>query len=155
MAELNSTIAVALTARYKKLAGALHDMATPLSEEQFWTKPFPFGNSYGNLVLHLTGNLNYYIGAQIAETAYVRDRPVEFSDASRIPKAEVLQKFDQAIEMVLATINSQSAEDWSRAYTATGADASDRFDMVLQCTTHLHHHLGQMIYLGFEWKRKT
>jgi hypothetical protein len=26
--------------------------------------------------------------------------------------------------------------------------------MVLQCATHLHHHIGQMMYLGFELKRK-
>lgn len=154
MTDLKSTAATALTARYKKLAGSLRDLAAPIGEEQFWTKPFPFGNSFGHLVLHLTGNLNYYIGAQIAAMGYVRNRPLEFSDATRPPKAEVLQKFDQAIEMVLATINSQSAEDWSKEYSATGADARDRFDMVLQCATHLHHHIGQMMYLGFEWKRK-
>jgi len=56
--------------------------------------------------------------------------------------------------MVLGAINSQSAEDWSREYIAVGADARDRFDMVLQCATHLHHHIGQMMYLGFELKRK-
>ena len=61
MANLEQTIASDLIARYKKLAGWLHEMAAPLSEEQFWVKPFPFGNSFGHLVLHLTGNLNYYI----------------------------------------------------------------------------------------------
>ena len=35
-----------------------------LSEEQFWRNPFPYGNDIGHLVLHLTGNLNYYIGAK-------------------------------------------------------------------------------------------
>lgn len=154
MTDLKSTLASGLTARYKKLAGVLHDLAAPLSDEQFWTKPFAFGNSFGHLVLHLTGNLNYYVGAQIAGTGYVRNRPLEFSDATRAPKSEVLKKFDQAIEMVIGTINSQSSEDWSKAYTGVGADARDRFDMVLQCATHLHHHIGQMIYLGFESNRK-
>jgi hypothetical protein len=129
-------------------------LAGRLSEDQFWANPFAFGNSFGHLVLHLTGNLNYYIGAQIAGTGYVRDRPLEFSDASRPSKAEVLKKFDQAIEVVLGAIGSQSADDWSKEYTATGADARDRFEMVLQCATHLHHHIGQMIYLGVELKRK-
>jgi len=152
MADLKQTIASDLIARYKKLAGWLHEMAAPLSEEQFWVKPFPFGNSFGHLVLHLTGNLNYYIGAQIAETGYVRDRSLEFSDASQLRKAEVLKKFDQAIEMVLGTITRQTAEDWSKEYSASGADAHDRFGIVLTCATHLHHHIGQMMYLGFELK---
>ena len=154
MADLNTTVASGLTARYEKLAGVLRELAAPLGEEQFWAKPFPFGNSIGHLVLHLTGNLNYYVGAQIAGTGYVRDRPLEFSDATRPPKAEVLKKFDQATGMVIHTINKQSAEDWSKAYTGAGADARDRFEMVLQCATHLDNHIGQMMYLGFELTRK-
>jgi len=155
MDDLNSTIASSLTARYAKMAGWVRDLAAPLSEEQFWTKPFPFGNSFGHLVLHLTGNLNYYIGAQIAGTGYVRDRPREFADPAPPSKAEALKKFDEAIGMVVETVREQSAEDWTKPYAATGSDAKDRFDMVLQCATHLHHHIGQMMYLGFEWKRRS
>jgi hypothetical protein len=154
MADLNETIAAALTTRCKKLAGWVHDLAAPLSDDEFWTKPFPFGNSFGHLVLHVTGNLNYYVGAEIAGTGYVRDRPREFSETARPPKVEALKKFDDAIEIVLKTIRNQSPDDWSKPYTAVGADARDRFDMVLQCATHLHHHIGQMIYLGFELKRR-
>ncbi len=155
MTDLKQTIASGLTARYKKLAGVVHELATPLSDEQFWTKPFAFGNSFGHLVLHLTGNLNYYIGAQIAGTGYVRDRSLEFSDAARPSKKEVLKKFADAIEMVLDAISRQSAADWSKEYTAVGADARDRLEMVLQCATHLHHHIGQMMYLVFELQRKA
>ncbi len=154
MADLKLTIASDLAAGYAKLAGVVRELAAPLSEEQFWARPFAFGNSFGHLVLHLTGNLNYYIGAMIAGTGYVRDRPLEFSDATRPSKAEVLKKFDQAIEIVLEAINNQSAEDWSREYTAVGLDARNRFAVVLLCATHLHHHIGQLMYLGFELRRK-
>jgi DinB superfamily len=154
MADLKETVASRLAARYTKLAGVVRELAAPLSDEQFWAKPFPFGNSFGHLVLHLTGNLNYYIGAQIAGTGYVRDRPLEFAETSRPSKGEVLKKFDRAIAMVLGAIRSQKAEDWSKEYAAAGADAQDRFGMVLQCATHLHHHIGQMMYLGFELKRR-
>jgi DinB superfamily len=155
MVNLEETIASTLSTRYLKLAGWVRELAAPLSEEQFWSKPFPFGNSFGNLVLHLTGNLNYYIGAQIAGTGYVRDRPREFNEASRPPKEEVLKRFDDAVEMVVRTIRSQSTGNWSEAYSGTGADAKTRFEIVLQCATHLHHHIGQMVYLGFELKRTT
>src|ERR1035437_1846980 len=101
MADLKSTIAAGLTARYTKLAGCVGGLAAPLRDEAVWTQPFAFRNSFGDLVLHLTGNLNYYVGAQIAGTGYVRDRPLEFSDATRPSKAEVLRKFNQAIEMVI------------------------------------------------------
>ncbi len=152
MADLNETVASRMAARYLKLAGVVRELAAPLSEQQFWAKPFAFGNSFGHLALHLTGNLNYYIGAQIAETGYVRDRPREFSEATRPAKSDVMKKFDEAVEMVVRTIRAQSADDWSVAYSGTGADAQNRFEMVLQCATHLHHHIGQMMYLSFELK---
>jgi hypothetical protein len=152
---ISDTMVAGFETRYKKLAGWVRELAAPLSDEQFWTKPFSFGNSFGHLVLHLTGNLNYYVGAQIAQTGYVRDRPREFSETTLPSKADTLKKFDDVIEVVLQTIRNQAPEDWSKPYTAVGSDARDRFDMVLQCATHLHHHIGQMIYLGFELKRKT
>jgi DinB superfamily len=155
MGDLKETVASSLAARYTKLAGVVRELAAPLSDEQFWAKPFSFGNSFGHLVLHLTGNLNYYIGAQIASTGYVRDRPREFTEAARPSKEEVLKKFDEAVEMVVRTIRSQRAEDWPAAYSAVGADAQDRFGIVLACATHLHHHIGQMMYLGFELKRRN
>ena len=66
----------------------------------------------------------------------------------------MLKEFDDAVEMVVRTIRSQSADEWSAAYSGTGAEAKTRFEMVLQCATHLHHHIGQMMYLNFELKRK-
>jgi hypothetical protein len=155
MTDLKETVASRLAARYTKLAAVLGDLAAPLDGEEFWAKPFAFGNSFGHLVLHLTGNLNYYIGAQIAGTGYVRDSPVEFTNPTQPSKDEVLKKFNQAIEMVIDAINMQSEEDWSREYAAAGADATDRFGIVLSCATHLHHHVGQMMYLGFELRRKS
>jgi hypothetical protein len=59
MPDLNQTVVDGFTARYVKLSGVARELAGPLSDEEFWTKPFPFGNSFGHLVLHLTGNLSY------------------------------------------------------------------------------------------------
>jgi len=125
-----------------------------LTDDQFWTRPYPYGNSIGHLVLHITGNLNYYIGAQIAGTGYVRNRPLEFTDTSRRPKAEVLQALDDTVAMVTRTVNAQSVEDWSRAFEATGMDDRSRFAAVLHCAAHFHHHVGQIIYLVKEQQRQ-
>ncbi|MBZ5599191.1 MAG: DinB family protein [Acidobacteriia bacterium] len=155
MEKLPATVAEGLAARYTELAGKVRDLATPLSEEQFWRKPFAFGNSFGHLVLHLTGNLNYYIGAEVARTGYVRDRNREFTETERAPKTEILRHFDEAIGVVVKAIRAQSPEDWSKAYTALREDdAGNRFNIFLRCATHLHHHVGQMMYLCFELKRE-
>ncbi|MGD0570504.1 MAG: hypothetical protein ABSA78_19040, partial [Candidatus Sulfotelmatobacter sp.] len=66
--KLHSTVSSVLSERYSQNAARVRELAAPLTNAQFWQKPFPYGNSFGHLVLHLTGNLNYYIGAQIAQT---------------------------------------------------------------------------------------
>ncbi len=155
MLDLNSTLSAALADRYKLNAARVLELAAPLENEKFWQKPYPYGNSFGHLVLHLTGNLNYYIGAQIAQTGYIRDRPREFNDPNPPSKDEALKRFDTAVAMVVKTIQQQSSDDWSVPYTATGANAQNRLDMVFQCAAHIQHHIGQMIYLGNEWKTQS
>jgi len=153
--ELDKTLTSVLADRYAANAARIRELAAPLTEAQFWRKPFPYGNSFGHLVLHLTGNLNYYIGAQIAGTGYVRDRTREFNDSNPPPKEEALERFQNAVELVLKTIRGQTPEDWSSAYSGAGTDAKNRFEMVMQCAAHMQHHIGQMIYLGYELDRRA
>jgi uncharacterized damage-inducible protein DinB len=148
-AALHETIATSLSNRYSALAARVRELAAPLSQDQFWQKPFAFGNSFGHLVLHLTGNLNYYIGAQVAGTGYVRDRDLEFSDSKRPAKDDVLRRFDEAVAMVSRTIAAQSDSDWTRDYSAQREDATNRFDILFRCATHFHLHVGQMTYLSY------
>src|ERR1700736_3705197 len=136
MAGMHSTLSSVLTDRYTTNAARVREVAVSLTDAQFWQKPFPFGNSLGHLVLHLTGNLNYYIGAQIAKTGYVRDRPREFTDPNPPSKDEALKRFDDAVAMVVRTVQSQSAQDWAADYSGVGANALNRLDMVMQCAAH-------------------
>ena len=155
MDDINSVIVSGLTERYTHLACTVRELAAPLSGGEFWSKPFPFGNSFGHLVLHLTGNLNYYIGAEIGETGYVRDRDREFTETNHPRKEETLKKFDEAVDTVLRILLSQSSGDWGKEYTAVREeDASNRLAIFLRCATHLHHHVGQMMYLCYELKRQ-
>lgn len=154
MSDLHSSLSSAFTTRYVSNAARIRELAAPLTHSQFWQKPFPFGNSFGHLVLHLTGNLNYYIGAQIAQTGYPRDRPREFNDPNPPEKNEALRRLDDAVALVVKTIRAQSSDEWSSGYSAAGSNASTRLDIMLVCAAHMQHHLGQMIYLKYEWDRQ-
>ena len=154
MSELKQIISTAFAGEYRMRAAELHKWADPLSEEQFWRNPYSYGNSVGHLVLHLTGNLSYYIGARIAETGYVRNRDLEFTESRRPTKADVLRKFDETIAMVVATIERQSQSDWTLPYSAEREpEAKDRFTAVLRCAVHFYHHIGQINYLCRELAR--
>jgi len=155
MSQLADVVAAAFAHEYRTRAADLHRWVDPLSEEQFWRNPFTFGNSVGHLVLHLTGNLSYYIGAQLAKTGYVRNRDLEFTESGRPSKSQVLHKFDETIAMVIATIEAQSQSDWTAPYTAEREpEARDRFTIFLRCASHLYHHVGQINYLSRELTRK-
>jgi len=154
MSQLADVVEVAFAQEYRTRAADLHKWVDPLTEEQFWRNPFQFGNSVGHLVLHLTGNLSYYIGSQVAKTGYIRNREQEFTEARRPSKSQVLSKFDETIAMVIASIESQSEADWTVAYTAEREpEARDRFTAFLRCASHLNHHIGQIIYLSRELTR--
>jgi uncharacterized damage-inducible protein DinB len=145
---LSQTVATDFGRFFDLLGRKMHEFVDPLSTEQVWTRPFPFGNSIGHLLLHLTGNLRYYIGTLLAGTGYVRDRDNEFTDASRPSKEELLRAFDEALALAAATAAAQSESDWGLAYSAAGGeDMHDRFSAFLRCAAHADRHTGQIAYL--------
>jgi uncharacterized damage-inducible protein DinB len=154
MNDVSSVAADTFASFYQEVRDKVHKLVEPLSTEQLWRKPYPYGNSVGHLLLHLTGNLSHYIGARIAGTGYVRNRPLEFADASRQPKEEVLAAFDRAIDMVVATIRKQSSDDWLATYSdPTSPNDGTRFSAIQRMAAHADHHAGQMIYLAKELAR--
>ena len=141
-------VADGLAREYRALHARVHELAAPLSDAAFWSRPFPFGNSFGHLVLHLTGNLSYYIGARVAGTGYIRDRDREFAERGSPPKTETLRRLDAAVEMVIATVLAQAPADLPSAYASVREpDARCRFDIFLKCAVHFYHHVGQRVYL--------
>ena len=155
VSNLNTTLVRDFERNYREAAQKIRALIEPLSDEQIWTKPYPYGNSIGNLILHLTGNLNNYFGAEMGGTGYVRNRPLEFAETSRIPKDELLKRFDEAITVVADVLLKQSESDWSAAYSAKGMEEiGDRFSAFLHCAAHIYHHTGQIIYLCKELERQ-
>lgn len=140
---------------YQDFLQRVVDLSAELTEDEFWNNPFPYGNSIGHLVLHITGNLNYYIGAQLAASGYVRDREREFAEQNHPAKAAVLAELRTGVELVVNTLASQTVEDWSAPYQALGVDdVHDRFSIFLRCAVHFHHHIGQMSYTRDELLRR-
>ncbi len=146
--QLSVLVRRTLSERYEQVKARVHALVDPLADEDLWERPFPFGNSVGHLLLHLTGNLNFYIGALIQGSGYVRDRPTEFTDGSRRRKQAVVDGFDAAVAVVVATLAAQSEGDWLAPYSGVGEeDAGNRLTIFLRCAGHADHHLGQMVYL--------
>jgi len=115
-------------------------------EQNIWLTEGQISNSAGNLCLHLIGNLNTYIGAELGDTGYVRDRPAEFS-LRDVPRAELLKSIDDTITMIAATLDQKSDEILAEEYPIEIADAKVNTGyFMMHLTTHLSYHLGQVNY---------
>src|SRR5438128_703210 len=136
----------ALVGELEQLRAAVCELATPLAEGELWANPIEPGNSMGHLILHLTGNLNHFVGAKLGNTGYVREREREFTEAQPPTKAEALTKLDAAVATFRRIVGGLSAEQLAAPHPET------RFGTVYQCLVHtLAHfalHRGQMSYLA-------
>jgi uncharacterized damage-inducible protein DinB len=116
------------------------------NEESLWKIDNNILNSGGNLCLHLLGNLNTYIGAELGKSGYVRQRDLEFS-MKDIPKTELLERLDSLIKIVDSTLANLSEEDLKNAYPteALGYQMTTEY-FLMHLLSHLNYHLGQINY---------
>ena len=115
-------------------------------EKQIWAVDKNISNSAGNLALHLIGNINTYIGAQIGKTGYIRNRPLEFS-LKDIPKSELIDKIENTIIVVNDVLDILTEEDLSKIYPEIvfEKEMTTGFFLV-HLLTHLAYHAGQINY---------
>ena len=86
------------------------------------------------------------LAATIAGTGYVRDRPREFTEPAPPPPDEALQRFRDAVVMVVRTVRSLDDAGW-QVPVHEQQPINTRFGLVLVCAAHLNNHIGQMSYL--------
>ncbi|MDQ6469095.1 DUF1572 family protein [Flavobacterium sp. LHD-80] len=115
-------------------------------ESKIWEIDKNVSNSAGNLCLHLIGNLNTYIGAEIGKTGYIRNRPLEFS-LKDIPKTELISKIEEALFVVNNALDSLTETDLQAIYPQIvfEKEMTTGFFLV-HLSTHLAYHLGQINY---------
>jgi uncharacterized damage-inducible protein DinB len=144
--DLAALTRAALSAELESLRDGVRQVAEGLSDTELWARPVEPGNSVGHLILHLTGNLNHFVGAQLGGTGYRRDREREFTEASPPPRADLLAGLDAAVATFRRVVSGLSAEQLA----ATHPEA--KFGTVLATLVHLLAHFalhrGQMSYIA-------
>ena len=122
------------------------DIEAYTDEALLWQQAEGISNSAGNLCLHLVGNLNEYIGRQIGQTPYQRNRPLEFS-ATGVSQKDLLARVKNTQEVVEKTLNSMKNEQLSDKYpeNVMGYDMTVLYFLV-HLNGHLNYHLGQINY---------
>ena len=135
----------ALIGGLENLRDEVRQVAESLTEEQLWRKPLEPSNSVGHLILHLTGNLNHFVGACLGNTGYVREREREFTEGNVPSKAALLAGLDAAVATFRRVVSGLTPEQLAAPHP------DERFGLVLNALTrlltHFALHRGQMSYI--------
>lgn len=115
-------------------------------EKNLWHVENNISNSAGNLCLHLIGNLNTYIGAEIGKTSYTRNRDLEFSQKN-VSRKELLQKIDDTISVVETALDKLTDESFDKEYPILVFEEKTSIGyFLIHLAAHLNYHLGQINY---------
>ncbi|HXM39269.1 MAG TPA: DinB family protein [Gemmatimonadales bacterium] len=134
------------TVMTRELRALRREVESYRSDADLWALVPGIANPGGNLVLHLAGNIQYFVGNVLGKTGYVRNRDAEFADRD-VPRDELLGELDQAIVAVETGLARVSDADLNKPYPETvGGVTSTTGAFLAHLAVHLAYHLGQVDY---------
>ena len=111
-----------------------------------WVSNESIKNSGGNLALHLTGNLQFFIGNIIGKNGYERNRKAEF-EAKDIPLDALRADIAKTIADVKSALKNIDPELLQENYPIEvfGNPMTYEF-FIMHLLSHLSYHIGQINY---------
>lgn len=130
----------------KDISKLIEEISLYKNEEDLWKLEGAILNTAGNLALHLTGSLNYFIGNILGQTGYVRERDKEFS-LKDIPQEKLLADLHETKEIVVNTLSQLTEEDLQKDFPLKiNSQTMSTADTLVFFLAHLNYHLGQVNY---------
>jgi uncharacterized damage-inducible protein DinB len=114
-----------------------------LSEEDVWKKPNETGNSIGNLILHLCGNITQYIISSLGNKEDNRIRDEEFSMKGGYTKEQLFKKLTATIENTVHIMQILDDGELMRIRSVQGFQLS-AIGSILHVAEHYSYHTGQI-----------
>lgn len=130
----------------RDLKGVINEIEQYNNEVDIWKINGQINNSAGNICLHLVGNLKTYIGKELGETNYIRNRELEFS-SKNVPRQELIKRVENTIEIITQTLDNLNEDILANEYPILVLENKTSTEYLLvHLTTHLTYHLGQINY---------
>ncbi|HYG52912.1 MAG TPA: DinB family protein [Flavobacteriales bacterium] len=116
------------------------------NECMLWELRPGISNCAGNLALHLVGNLNHFIGAQLGNTGYVRERDKEFSEKN-VQRQNIVEKIEATKIMIGNTFDQLDDKRLQDVFPLPHfGEGKTTHEVLLVLLTHFNYHLGQINY---------
>ncbi len=117
-----------------------------LKEENLWIIDQNIANSGGNLCLHLIGNLNTFISAELGNTGYIRQRDLEFL-LKNVPRTALITQIEDTLKIVDQTLENLDPGELEKEYPIlVFKEKATTGYFLTHLATHLGYHLGQINY---------
>lgn len=118
-----------------------------LDDAGVWWRTHETDNSIGNLILHLSGNVEQWINSGLGEgVADGRDRPSEFSERRRLPKATLAATLTATLDRADRTLEKFDPARLTERRVIQGFDVTC-LEALSHVVEHFAQHLGQVIYI--------
>ena len=137
-----------LAALFRRDLQRLHQQIDAFpNDEALWQTLPGVTNAAGNLALHIEGNLREYIGSQLGQRPYARNRQLEFS-AKGISRHDLLTRIAELKQTIPAVIEQLSSEQLESEYPEVVLEVTTSTQQLLiHLYGHMNWHLGQIDYL--------
>lgn len=117
-----------------------------LTDEDVWIRSNDASNSIGNLVLHLSGNVQQWIIGGVGNLPYTRDREHEFGERGGFTREQLLARLKETLanaDQVLANVDPNSLLERKEIQ---GNDVTV-MQAILRIVQHFGLHTGQIMLL--------
>lgn len=116
-----------------------------IDDTLLWEKPNTTGNSLGNQILHLCGNMTQYIISSLGEQPDLRQRDAEFEAKDGYTKDELLQKLTTTVQQATAIIHEASEAQLLQKRDVQGFHFSG-IGVIIHAVEHCSYHTGQIAF---------
>lgn len=136
----------AITRLYEESVPRLKICVEKTSDDQLWYRANDNSNSIGNLVLHLTGNVNQWINTGLGGDDDNRNRQAEFIEQGGIERSEMLTHLDLVMNRAKTVISDLSPEQLVAVHTVQGFKETG-LSIIMHVVEHFSYHVGQITYI--------
>ena len=117
-----------------------------LTDEDVWQRANDASNSIGNLILHLSGNVQQWIIGGVGNLPYHRDREHEFGETGGFTRAELLARLKETLAKADEALANVGLSSLLERREIQGNDVTV-MEAILRIVQHFALHTGQIMLL--------
>jgi len=126
--------------------GQVRECLARLDDGQLWWRPHADSNAVGNLVLHVCGSSQHFLGRVVGGTGYERDRKAEFAQRGPRPRVDLLRVLEETVAETDRVLGALDPARLLEVRDVPRDSPQSVLALVLRTSHHWAVHTGQIVY---------